>query len=432
MAENAIATIASDEGTAPHETRLSVSWQHLGARVIVGAAIFAAGFDMMSIAEALPTLVPAWGLTASQIGILVSVNFAGQVAGAIVFGWIADRLGRMTALSWSLGLFSVMSFICAFAWDEASLGIFRLVQGLGLGGAVPVAAVYVTEVAGAKSRGRFVLLHMLAFPVGLVAASLVGLWAVPHLGWRYMFVFGALPALLSLYLRRLVPESPHWVAEQKRRSAAGAAGTARSLYSWGELFASPSRERILVVWPMWFAAFFCSYGLVNALGIFYRSELRVPPDAEFNYNLVALAVGLAGALLCALTIDLIGRKAWFVLAFAGTTFALGVLSLHGVHSADQIFAYVATIFFLVNGVAVGLYVYTAELYPTHIRVLGVAAASIWQHVAFVAGPLITGTLVASNRELALLPFALAATIAIALAGIFATETAGRPLEGEPL
>ena len=85
----------------------------------------------------------------------------------------------MTAMVWSIALFGVMSLVCALAWDYNSLLVFRIIQGIGLGGEVPVAAVFISELAKAQGRGRFVLLYELVFPIGLVAASLAGLWIVP-------------------------------------------------------------------------------------------------------------------------------------------------------------------------------------------------------------------------------------------------------------
>src|SRR5262249_61930792 len=139
---------------------------------------------------------------------MISAGFIGQLIGALLFGFIAERYGRMPAMIWSIALFAVMSLVCAFAWDYNSLLVFRVIQGIGLGGEVPVAAVFISELAKAKARGRFVLLYELVFPIGLVAVSLTGLWVVPHLGWQWMFIIGALPAFLALVLRRLLPESP--------------------------------------------------------------------------------------------------------------------------------------------------------------------------------------------------------------------------------
>ena len=104
-----------------------------------------------------------------------------------------------------------------------SLLVFRLIQGFGLGGEVPIAAVYISELARTNVRGRFVMLYELIFPVGIVAASLVGLWVVPTLGWQYMFIIGAIPAVMVLFLRSVLPELPRWLASAgrlKRRDAA--------------------------------------------------------------------------------------------------------------------------------------------------------------------------------------------------------------------
>src|SRR5262252_4685232 len=203
--------------------RLPASWWQVKARIIVGTATFFDAFDALAIASVLPVIVPAWKLSPQQIGFLISAGFAGQLLGALLFGWIAERFGRMTAMIWSIALFAAMSLVCAFAWDYGSLVAFRAIQGIGLGGEVPVAAVFISELARAQGRGRFVLLYELVFPVGLVAAAHVGLWVVPRFGWQYRFVVGAVPALLALVLRSLLPESPRWLAVRGRHVEAEAA-----------------------------------------------------------------------------------------------------------------------------------------------------------------------------------------------------------------
>src|SRR5713226_6719424 len=216
-------TRASVDDIVARLERLPTSWWQVKARIIVGVATFFDAFDALAIASILPVIVPLWKLTPPQIGVMISAGFAGQLLGALLFGFIAERFGRMTAMIWSIALFAVMSLVCAFAWDYDSLLVFRVIQGIGLGGEVPVAAVFISELAKAKGRGRFVLLYELVFPIGLVAASLAGLWVVPHLGWQYMFAIGALPALLALALRWLLPESPRWLAVHGRDAEAEAA-----------------------------------------------------------------------------------------------------------------------------------------------------------------------------------------------------------------
>ncbi len=203
--------------------RMPISWWHVRTRIIIGVATFFDAFDALAIAFVLPVLVPLWKLNGPQIGFLIAAGYLGQLAGALFFGWIAERYGRLTAVVWSILIFAVMSLACAFAWDYQSLIVARTIQGFGLGGEVPVAATYISELARAKGRGRFVLLYELIFPVGLVATGLVGSFVVPRYGWQWMFVIGALPAFVALFLQRLLPESPRWLATHGRQKDAQAA-----------------------------------------------------------------------------------------------------------------------------------------------------------------------------------------------------------------
>jgi putative MFS transporter len=135
--------------------RLPISWWHIKARIIIGVATFFDAFDALAIAFVLPVLVPAWKLGGPQIGLLISAGYLGQLGGALFFGWIAERYGRITAMFWSILIFAIMSLACALAWDYQSLVSARIIQGFGLGGEVPVAAAYISELARAKGRGRW-------------------------------------------------------------------------------------------------------------------------------------------------------------------------------------------------------------------------------------------------------------------------------------
>src|SRR5262245_37821805 len=120
--------------------RLPTSWWQVKARVIVGVATFFDAFDALAIASVLPVIVPLWKLAPPEIGLMISAGFLGQLLGALLFGWIAERYGRIG----SIALFAVMSLACAFAWDYPSLLVLRTIQGIGLGGEVPVAAVFIS------------------------------------------------------------------------------------------------------------------------------------------------------------------------------------------------------------------------------------------------------------------------------------------------
>jgi len=256
---------------------------HLTARIIMGTATFFDAFDMLAISSMLPVLVSLWHLTANDIGFIIAAGFAGQVIGALVFTRFAESFGRVAAAQYSILLFAVMSLVCALSWDFTSLCVFRFIQGIGLGGEVPVAATYINELSRAKRRGRFVLVYELVFPIGIVASTIVGSWLVPSFGWQSMYIVGALPALLVIVLRRNLPESPRWLAgrglyqEADRvtslfeRSAGietlpppveiGNAVDEKLAFSWLDLLRPPFLSRTLVLWINWCATAVISFAL---------------------------------------------------------------------------------------------------------------------------------------------------------------------------
>ena len=431
--------------------RLPTSWWQVKARIIVGTATFFDAFDALAIASVLPVVAPLWKLTQPQTGFLISAGFLGQLVGALLFGWLAEHHGRMTAMIWSIALFSMMSLVCAFAFDYWSLLVLRAIQGIGLGGEVPVAAVFISELAKAKSRGRFVLLYELVFPIGLVAASLVGLWVVPRLGWQYMFAIGALPGLIALLLRRLLPESPRWLAVHGRHSEAEAAmahiesetqkatgeplppvkpvvSTLEKPASLADLFGPLYMRRTLVVWVMWFCAYCVNYGLAIWLPTVYRTVFKLPLEQSLKYGLITQAVGLLGTLICALIIDHVGRRLWFAWSFAAAAVALAALAVYQAPTAEQVLTCMTIAYFFISSVNIGVYLYTPELYPTRVRALAVGAATAWLRFASIIGPTVVGTMIASGLPAVFLTFAAVAGIAAAITGLFAVETKGHVLE----
>ncbi len=431
--------------------RLPLSLWHIKARIIVGVATFFDAFDGLAISFVLPALAPMWKLTQPQIGLMISIGYAGQLLGALFFGWVGQRYGRMKAMVWSVLLLSITSLACAFAWDYQSLLVIRAIQGVGLGGEVPIAAVYISEIARAKGRGRFVLLYELVFPIGLVAAGLLGSWVVPHLGWNYMFVIGALPARLAIFMQRLLPESPRWLAAQGRDGEAEAAlatieraaeqatgkplappaavvATSERSASWADLFGPHYLRRTLVVWLIWFAAYLITYGLTVWLPTIYRTVFKLPLDQALQYGLITQVIGLFGTLACALTIDYLGRRPWFALAFAGAAVSLGALWFLGASSPQRVLGFVGAAFFCSSVMSIGVYLYTPELDPTRARAIAVGTATAWLRLASMIGPTVVGVMVAGGLENVFLAFGIVSALAAVTTAVFAVETKGRVLE----
>jgi MFS transporter, putative metabolite:H+ symporter len=431
--------------------RMPISSWHLRARFIVGVATFFDGFDALAIAYVLPVIGPQWHLTPPQIGLLLSASFFGQLLAALFFGWFAERYGRMPAIIWSTLIYSVMSLACAFAWDFNSLLILRTLQGIGIGGEVPVAITYIAELSRAERRGRFLLLYELVFPIGLVAAVLVGALVVPHVGWQWLFVIGALPAFAVFFMQRLLPESPRWLATKGRHVEADAVvslieraverstgplpppqtvvKSRQRAASLSDLFGPEYLGRTLSVWVIWAACFFCNFGLVVWLPSIYRTVFHLSVSDALIYTLVTQTVGLVGCLVCALWIDTLMRRIWFAGAFLGATVFFVWLGYVNPVSPEAVLIVSSAAYFFISVISIGLYLYTPEIYPTRARAIGITSSACWARIASFLGPNVVGAAMAAwGLGSVFLIFGAVAAVAAVVAGVCLSETRHKVLE----
>src|SRR5258708_14553857 len=206
--------------------------------------------------------------------------------------------------------------------------------------------------AKAEGRGRFVLLYELVFSVGLVAAALIAYWVVPELGWPAMLVIGAVQALVALVVRRMLRESARWLTTKGRLAEADkvirqieADAVSRGIAlppaaatpavsdkvaaptRWTELFQGIYLRRTLVVWALWFCAYFVTYGVTACLPTLYLTLFHLDVPTALKYALITQAAGLIGSTTAALCIDRTGPRGWFSLAFAARALRFLVLRI---------------------------------------------------------------------------------------------------------
>src|SRR5262249_32671562 len=163
--------------------------------------------------------------------------------------------------------------------------------------------------------------------------------------------------------------------------------------SWSDLFGPGYLRRTLVVWVIWFAAYFVNYGLSAWLPTIYRTVFQLPLDQSLRYGLITQIVGLIGTAICALSIDHVGRRPWFTLSFVGAALALWTLALYPAPTAAQVLACVTVAYFFVSTINIGVYLYTPELYPTRVRAFGVGTATAWLRFASMIGPYVVGLMI---------------------------------------
>ncbi|MGS0894496.1 MFS transporter [Burkholderia stagnalis] len=441
---------------------IPLSRWHVRVRMILGTATFFDAFDVMTIAFVLPVLIDAWQLRIDQIGVLISSVFVGQFFGALLFGWLADRIGRIGGTAFSIVIISGASLACAFAPNYWVLLALRFVQGIGLGGEMPVAATYISEVSQPTWRGRFFLLYELVFPLGLLLAGGVSTWVVPNLGWRAMFLLGAAPAVLIAFVIRTLPESPRWLiargrlAEAERIIAtierqAGAPGKPAApakrassdrapelpahrpatpdapsfIDQCRSLLAPNYRKRTLLTWVLWISAFTVNLSLVTWLPSIYKRVFHLSVADSLLAGLLPNALQIGAILVCAIWVDRVGRTKWLRWAFAVSAFGLAALGMMTVGARAPVgyIVFVAAFSYAVSGTnCILLYLYTTEIYPTPVRAFGVGASTCCMRIGTALAPLLIGFLIA-RFEVGMVFYAFAAICAIgAAASISAIET----------
>lgn len=435
--------------------RLPASRWHVKVRTLIGAVTFFEAFNQLLIASALPQLIKLWHLTPGQSTFLVTSGSIGMLLGALAAGWLGDRLGRVRLVVIGTALTGVTGIVLVFSPGLAFFEWLRFIQGIGIGGVVPVAATYINEIIKAKGRGRFVLLYELVFPAGLTIAALVAYWVVPHLGWRALFLIGGLPALVVAFLQFGVPESPRWLASRGRsgdaerslsrieesvtRSAGGvlpepapvAADLAAAEGSGGlrDLLAGRYLRRTVVVSLLWFAGYFVNYGLTSWLPTLYTKAFHVTLSTGLLYTVLTDVLGLLGCLVAALTVDRFGRRPVLVAGLGGSAIALLILASIGTHAPGTIAIWASIAGLFVFGTNISLYLYTPELYPTRSRALGTSVGGVFARLGVIFGPTVVGAVLGSGKATAPVFMVLGlVSVAGAVVALAATETKGRTLE----
>lgn len=384
---------------------------HLKPRIIMGSATFFDAFDALSLAFVLPVLIGLWSLTPGEIGILIGSGYLGQAIGAIFFGWLAERYGRVYSAKWTIFLMSIMGIACAFAGNFEMLLVLRFIQGIGVGGEVPVAATYINELSRAHGRGRFFMLYEMIFPLGLMLSAQLGALIVPSLGWKWMFLVGGVGGLIVFGFFFMLRESPRWLISKGRfdeaegvikeleastderlpvTMSAKASTQAVAKGSWKELFSPVYRSRTLIVWALWFSAYFVANGLNNWLPSLYTTVYNLPLEDALRTASITNVVQLVAVFACAMLIDRIGRKRWATIAFLVAGILLVALWANGAESAQSVMYLGSAAYGVMGTITVLLYLYTPEIYPTRVRVLGTAFATAWLRLASAIAPTLLG------------------------------------------
>lgn len=326
-------------------------------------------YDLMLFSFLLVPIQQSLGLSETSLSLLLGSSLAATALGGVGFGYLADRFGRRSVLSWTILVYSAGTLLCGFAGGFASLLVFRIVTGLGVGGEWATGQTFVGETFPARIRARYAAVMQTGAPVGIAVAALMGGFAAPALssafgpdwGWRVCFLLSALPALLVVAIRRFMPESDIWRAQAKEPRA-------RSRF--GEILAVPALRRLfllgLVLALIDMSAYWFTY---SWLPKYLYDQLSFSMAKSGLWMLVTQAGALLGYLGFGLVADRLGRRIAYT-AFS-LVWATGLLAVTWFWDTIAVYPWLTLCFMFLVGLGTGNFsgygpIFT-ELFPTKVR-----------------------------------------------------------------
>ncbi|MDQ7093560.1 MFS transporter [Desulfosporosinus sp. PR] len=376
---------------------LKLSSTHYFVIVCAALGFFVDSLDLYIVSYAMPYMVTEWKIDAVTNGVLASASIWGALIGSLLWGPISDKIGRKWSLSLSILGFSLLTGAIYLTTNTTQFMVIRFLSGIFLGGTIPVAGVFASEIAPFAVRGKLTSVLGVFYPVGLLGASLVSLFIAPAFGWRAMFIVGALPVILAVVAVKL-PESPLWLAARGRREeavavlkrlGAGEEDLARLIFEKAREAQEKKRQKVpaaLLFGPKYgkrfaFTASFyfftnlAYFGFAMWLPSLLNTVYKIPKTETFKLTLVVACVAILGRAYSAWAVEKFGRKA---VAYVGYGIAgAASLILIFVHNVTLLVAIIIIMpFFYEQGA--GLTVsWVPEFYPPEIR----ATANSWSNSA---------------------------------------------------
>lgn len=443
------ATGAAAAALGARMDRLPVTATHRRATLAVGLGLFFDIYEIFLAAVISSVLVQRFHLSKAALPPLLASTFIGMFLGALVLGRLADRLGRRGAFLFNLGLYSLFSLVGAVSFAAPMVLVSRFFAGVGVGAEPPLADTYLSDLLPARHRGRYIAIaYTISFfgvpVVGFLARALTTGTFLGIAGWRWMFVFGALGAVIVFFLRRGLPESPRWLASRGRIDEAEAivarmeteAGPdlpepaeapapvepARPRELFGRVYGR--RTAMMIVFHLLQALGYYGFGTLVPLVLVARGY---PVTDSLLFAALTYLGYPVGAALSLPIVERVERKylvVGSVLAMAALGIAFGYASSMPLALAFG-FLYTA----VSNVFSNAFHIYQAEIFPTALRSTASGGTYALSRLSTAAMPFVLVPLLDGAGATALFLVVAAAMVVVAVdVAVLGPRTTGRALE----
>lgn len=389
------------------------------------------GYDVVIYGSVVPSLMEEWGISTVTAGAIGSYTAAGTAIGAVVFGLLADKIGRKKVIIICTVMFSLFTALSPFAGGPVLFTILRVIAGLGLGGVMPNVIALSTEYAPKKIRGAIVSFIFCGYSIGAIAAAMFSKSLLPTMGWKPIFWIAAIPLLLLPFLAKQLPESANFLLmkgkEEEVKKILGKINP-NLVLSGDAVLAKPAAKApgsplvklfenklALSTIMFWISCFSC-FVLIYAMNV-WLPKLMIEAGYSLSNSLlfvVALNMGaILGTIVFGRLTDRLGFKKVMV-----PLYFLGALALSAIGLTNNTaLAYV--LIGIIGAASVGVQnisnAFISQYYRPEVRSTGIGTAMAFGRIGGIFAPTFVGVLLTMNLS-AQMNFTLIGTAAL-LGGI---------------
>jgi putative MFS transporter len=445
-------SVHSEASIAARMDRLPITGLHRRATVVIGLGQFFDLYEIFLAGVLSSVLASQFKLDKGVVALLLASAFIGMFVGAISLSRIADRLGRRRAFLLSLSVYSLFSLLSAFSPGPAMLVVTRFLAGVGVGAEPPIADSYLSDLLPPRKRGRYIAWAYTIGFLGVPASGFLARGLAPHTvagveGWRWMFVIGALGAVVVAALRTSLPESPRWLASADRLDEADAvvrrfedevpaaalpepdavhAAPVRDRGSFRELLVPPFRGRTAMMAVFHLLQSFGYYGFGTLVPLVLVAK-GFPIVQSLLFVALTFVGYPVGSLLSLPLVERVERK--FLLVGSGLGMAVfGLLfGLSNAPTAIVVFGFLYTV--ISNVFSNSFHIYQAEIFPTRLRATAAGSTYALSRLSNALLPFILLPVLAAYGPVAMFAVVSGAMVVVAVdIGWFGPRSTGRDLE----
>ncbi|XP_054623463.1 putative transporter SVOPL isoform X2 [Dunckerocampus dactyliophorus] len=439
---------------------------HLLLFIIMGSSNIVEAMEIMLLAVASPEIRCEWRLDDWQVALVSTMVFLGFMVCGVLSGFVADKYGRWKVVFGGFVWSAYFSLLTSFAPSYPWFIFLRSMVGCGVAG-VSQGFVLKTEFIPAKYRGVLLPLASIFWMTGSMLIIILGMLVVPTLGWRWMIRISVAPSIILIFLFKFIPESARfnvsagnvqaavdtlsWIAKMNKVSLPPGRlvePVVEKKGNWRVLLGSTLRRTSLLLWYSWFVASFAYYGSVLSSSELLEKNLLCVTDGDHEHQVKyrrederCYCIPFASSDYRTLLISCLGEVALVPLNICllnvfGRKRSLMVLQLMAamfflmLNICTTMFGFTVLLFLLRSVVSMNfnvVYIYTAEVYPTVVRSLGLGFSTSFSRIGGMIAPFISQVLMSQSVILALSPFAVACTLCALGSFLLPIETKGRAL-----